>query len=221
MKLLLRVRGEVTADPGEPLMLPEVCEIAGPPDLLARGRQVRVATAPARPGAIFPVSALDVARRVWAELPEADVDLIGAKDVIVRVRGPMAAPWWVAAKVTAVGLLLVVGSAMAIMNFHADVNMPAVHQQLYRLLTGRQEQRPLWLQVPYSVGVGLGIALFFKLVRRKGHHLEPSPLELEMEDYQQSVLRYIAERVEGMERAREGATYHRAGHVDRGGTGAR
>lgn len=216
MKLLLRVRGEVVASPGETLTLAEVCEVAGPEGVAARAGAIPIGVAPERPGGIRLISALDVARRVWAELPQADVALLGATEAVVRVAFPGAAGWWVGAKAFAVGLLLLIGSAMAIMNFHSDVNMPAVHRQVYRLLTGHEAERPLWLQVPYSLGVGLGIALFFKLVREKGHRLEPSPLELEMEDYDQSVLRYIAQRTEGMERARAGATYDRVGH-DRSG----
>lgn len=90
-----------------------------------------------------------------------------------------------------VWLLLFIGSALTIMNFHEDVSMPAVHQKLYRLITGSDTERPLLLQVPYSFGLGLGMILFFNHFFMKRFNDEPSPLEVEMFNYQQDLDRYV------------------------------
>ncbi len=58
-------------------------------------------------------------------------------------------------------LLLYIGAAMAIMNFHYDVSMEEVQQRLHYLLTGEEVNHPLWIQVPYSIGLGVGMILFF------------------------------------------------------------
>jgi stage V sporulation protein AA len=89
--------------------------------------------------------------------------------------------------VAGVALLFTLGAAMAIMNFHADVSMPIVHERLYFLLTGEKSSRPLWLQIPYSIGVGAGILLFFNIFKQFGSTRDPSPLELEMYLYTRSV----------------------------------
>ncbi|MFC4183160.1 stage V sporulation protein AA [Saccharococcus thermophilus] len=88
-------------------------------------------------------------------------------------------------------LLLFVGSAMAIMNFHEDVSMPEVHQHLYEMITGKKVDKPLLLQIPYSLGLGIGMILFFNHVFRKRINEEPSPLEVEMFNYQQSLDQYV------------------------------
>jgi stage V sporulation protein AA len=88
-------------------------------------------------------------------------------------------------------LLLFVGSAMAIMNFHEDVSMQEVHQRLYEMITGKKENKPLLLQIPYSLGLGIGMILFFNHVFRKRINEEPSPLEVEMFNYQQSLDQYV------------------------------
>jgi len=90
-----------------------------------------------------------------------------------------------------VWLLLFVGSALTIMNFHEDVSMPAVHQKIYKLITGNEIERPLILQIPYSFGLGLGMVLFFNHFFKKRFNDEPSPLEVEMFNYQQDLDRYV------------------------------
>lgn len=90
-----------------------------------------------------------------------------------------------------VWLLLFVGAAITIMNFHEDVSMPIVHQKLYTLMTGKDEPKPLILQIPYSIGLGLGMVLFFNHFFKKRFNEEPSPLEVEMFNYQQDLDRYV------------------------------
>ncbi|MEH6945235.1 stage V sporulation protein AA [Bacillus sp. JJ722] len=90
-----------------------------------------------------------------------------------------------------VWLLLFVGAAITIMNFHEDVSMPIVHQKLYKLMTGKDEQKPLLLQIPYSIGLGVGMVLFFNHFFKKRFNEEPSPLEVEMFNYQQDLDRYV------------------------------
>ncbi|MBA2873319.1 stage V sporulation protein AA [Thermaerobacillus caldiproteolyticus] len=90
-----------------------------------------------------------------------------------------------------VWLLLFIGSGMAIMNFHEDVSMQQVHQRLYTMITGEKIDKPLLLQIPYSLGLGIGMILFFNHVFRKRINEEPSPLEVEMFNYQQSLDQYV------------------------------
>lgn len=90
-----------------------------------------------------------------------------------------------------VTFLLFVGSITAIINFHADVDMKSAHTTLYYLFTGIKTERPLLLQIPYSLGIGAGMSIFFNHFFRKRLNNEPSPLELEMYLYQQNMDSYI------------------------------
>ena len=88
-------------------------------------------------------------------------------------------------------LLLFFGSMLTIMNFHEDVSMQVVHQKIYRMITGKSEEKPLYFQIPYSIGLGLGMIIFFNHVFKKRLNEEPSPLEVEMFNYQQDLDRYV------------------------------
>ncbi|GAB2697220.1 stage V sporulation protein AA [Paenibacillus thermoaerophilus] len=88
-------------------------------------------------------------------------------------------------------VMLFFGSGLAIMNFHEDVSMPEVHARIYKLVTGRDEAHPYLLQIPYSIGLGAGMIVFFNQLFKKKFSEEPSPLEVEMYGYEQSMDQYI------------------------------
>jgi len=78
------------------------------------------------------------------------------------------------------------------MNFHEDVSMQEVHQKIYYMLTGQNDYTPLFLQIPYSIGIGLGMIVFFNHIFKKRFNEEPSPLEVEIFNYQQDIDQYIS-----------------------------
>lgn len=90
-----------------------------------------------------------------------------------------------------VWIVLFVGSSLAIIYFHEDVSMQQVQQRIYFMITGQTNHKPLLLQVPYSLGLGLGMVLFFNHWFKTRLNEEPSPLEVEMFQYQRSMDEYI------------------------------
>jgi stage V sporulation protein AA len=94
--------------------------------------------------------------------------------------------------VAVVWMILFIGTAMTIMNFHYDVSMQAVQQKLHYLLTGEKNEHPLWIQVPYSFGLGIGMLLFLNHWFKKKINEEPSPLEVELFNYQHDLDNYVS-----------------------------
>ncbi|WP_142244544.1 stage V sporulation protein AA [Peribacillus simplex] len=90
-----------------------------------------------------------------------------------------------------VWFLLFVGGGMTIMNFHVDVSMGEVHQKIFTIITGKVDDKPLLIQIPYSFGLGMGMILFFNHFFKKRFNEEPSPLEVEMFNYQQDLDSYV------------------------------
>ena len=70
------------------------------------------------------------------------------------------------------------------------------------LLLGKSVEKPLIFQIPYSIGLGLGMIIFFNHVFKKRLNEEPSPLEVEMFNYQNDLDRYVVmhENKESMSR---------------------
>lgn len=102
-----------------------------------------------------------------------------------------------------VWILLFIGTAMTIMNFHYDVSMQEVQQKLHFLLTGKENDYPLFIQIPYSFGLGIGMLLFFNYWFRKKITDEPSPLEIELFNYQKQIRAYLLENEGAQEKYKE------------------
>ncbi|ALF11410.1 stage V sporulation protein AA [Parageobacillus thermoglucosidasius] len=135
------------------------------------------------------IDVMKVIRAMMEKDDALDVQVIGPAQTIIEVVDQKRR--FSSAYFLLVWMLLFVGSAMAIMNFHEDVSMQEVHQHLYEMITGKKNDKPLLLQIPYSLGLGIGMILFFNHVFRKRINEEPSPLEVEMFNYQQSLDQYV------------------------------
>ncbi|MFC3038977.1 stage V sporulation protein AA [Virgibacillus xinjiangensis] len=118
-----------------------------------------------------------------------EIQMIGPEHTIIRIQTEKKEPSVLI--ISMVWLLLFIGMAMTIMNFHYDVSMQEVHQKLHFLLTGEEQEFPLWIQVPYSLGLGAGMLLFFNHWFKKRLNEEPSPLEVEIYNYQQDLDNYV------------------------------
>ena len=90
-----------------------------------------------------------------------------------------------------VWLLLFFGSALTIMNFHADVSMLEVQIRIVEMITGTRDENPYLFQIAYSFGIGFGMVVFFNHLFKKKWNEEPTPLEVEMFLYQDNIDQYI------------------------------
>jgi len=139
--------------------------------------------------AILPV---ELVQALSPALPEgAQIQMIGEKKCMVRgvpAKRRKRPLQWLGTVIVA--LLLFFGGALSLMNFHADVNMPRVHTMISKLVTGEADTGALWISIPYSLGIGLGVLFFTGLGRRRTN---PNFFELEEREYQSKVDKYLQE----------------------------
>ncbi|WP_456278447.1 stage V sporulation protein AA [Bacillus sp. AK128] len=136
------------------------------------------------------IDVMTVIDKIYSLFPNVDIQVTGSSQTIVEIeykKRNFSPIFFVG-----VWLLLFVGAGLAIMNFHEDVSMREVHKRIYYIITGEEVEKPLFLQIPYSIGLGLGMVLFFNHLFRKRINEEPSPLEVEMFNYQQDLDRYVS-----------------------------
>src|SRR5690625_338728 len=120
---------------------------------------------------------------------DIEFQLIGPEKTVISIQPKRKSPSIVLT--ACVWVLLFIGAAMTIMNFHYDVSMQEVQQKLHFIITGEENEFPLWIQIPYSFGLGLGMILFFNHWFHKRINEEPSPLEVEIFNYQQDLDNYL------------------------------
>ena len=174
---------------GKPIYLSDVAQYLAADEEARKLRNLIVHLPTAREGSLILIDLLAVIQRMKELLPYVTIETVGESHTLVEIATkphPMNRFFFIF-----VWLLLFCGSGLAIMNFHADVSMPQVHQRIVYILTGEMIEHPFLLQIPYSLGIGVGMIIFFNHVFQTKINEEPSPLEVEMFTYQESVRQYI------------------------------
>jgi stage V sporulation protein AA len=185
----IRMRNRVQVKPNESVFLKDIAQIISAEEIHSTLEKLPVHKVSPEDNNIIIIDVMKVVRMITKKFPTVEVQAIGPTQTIIEVllkKSPVSYSLFLV-----VWLLLFIGSAITIMNFHEDVSMQAVHQRIYTMITGKQESKPLLLQIPYSFGLGLGMILFFNHFFKKRINEEPSPLEVEMFKYQQSLDQYV------------------------------
>ena len=91
---------------------------------------------------------------------------------------------WVWTKVAFVSLVLFVGASTTIMCFHSDTQLPLIFENMYYLFFEESKEVPKMLSIPYSIGLGLGIIVFFNHFSKITLTQDPTPIEIEMTTYE-------------------------------------
>lgn len=178
-------------DSEQQLTLQDVCQLIVPPSYEWL-KQLPLPKVTICNGNYHVIDALEIVQLLYEKASELEVQQIGPAQTLVELKLKPRIPK--SLMVIFVWLTLFIGSGLTIMNFHTDVSMKEVHERIYYLLTGVKVAYPLWLQVAYSFGIGLGMILFFNHVFKRRINEEPSPMELEMFLYQDSVDQYVIDR---------------------------
>lgn len=186
--IYIRMRNRVQVKPEESLLLKDIAQIIAGEEIYDKLIMLQVLKVTPKDH-IHIIDVMKVIKFITGKFPEYEVQALGPPQTIVEViykKKGMSIPYFFL-----VWFLLFFGAALTIMNFHEDVSMQSVQERIYTILTGKTEKKPLLFQIPYSIGIGLGMILFFNHVFKKRINEEPSPLEVEMFNYQQSLDQYV------------------------------
>ncbi|KYD09323.1 stage V sporulation protein AA [Heyndrickxia sporothermodurans] len=188
--IYLRLRYRVEVRPDSIIKLSDIAQIIAPENDLAALKNLPVYQVTKKDKSSAVIDIMEVINVITKKYGEVDIQTIGPTQTIIEIiykKKKVSIPFFLV-----IWILLFIGSALAIMNFHEDVSMRIVHQKIYRMITGHEVSKPLILQIPYSIGLGLGMIIFFNHIFKKRFNEEPSPLEVEIFNYQQDVDHYVA-----------------------------
>ncbi|OPH60945.1 stage V sporulation protein AA [Paenibacillus ferrarius] len=187
--LYIRLRRKASVRKGAVVKLSQVAQLIVEPEYEQALHELIIHQPQHEDGNRVLIDMMLIVRKVKARYPELQIEHFGEPHVLLEIftDNKKASP----VLIGLVWLLLFIGSGLAIMNFHADVSMLQVHQRIYELMTGKKVDHPLILQIPYSLGIGVGMVIFFNHLFKKKFNEEPSPLELEMFMYQENINHYV------------------------------
>lgn len=132
------------------------------------------------------LSVMDVIRILHQQFPEAVVSNVGQADILIEYlpKPEKKSRLWTVLKVIFVSLILFTGAATTIMCFHSDTQLPLIFQNIYYIFFRENKEMPPLLSIPYSIGLGLGIIIFFNHFSKIFLTEDPTPIEIEMTTYE-------------------------------------
>ena len=132
------------------------------------------------------ISVMDIIKAITLKLPDATVNNVGEMDILVEYQQKQKAinKLWLYTKITAIAIILFSGASTSIMSFHSDAQIPKIFQNYYYIFFGEYNDMPLILAIPYTIGLGVGIILFFNHFSKIYVTKDPTPIEIEMTTYE-------------------------------------
>ncbi len=143
-------------------------------------------------GPAITITALDVIAKLASLYPEYTIINAGPTESTVILKHTAQSKAAKYAKALLLCVVMFFGGAIAIMTFHEDVNMPAVHRNIYAFFTGEMPATAPVVSIPYSVGIAVGFVLLFGLYRR--HKGAPTVLDIDIHNHENSLRDYLAAR---------------------------
>lgn len=135
------------------------------------------------------LSAMYIIKLITEKIPGIQVENIGEVQCLVEYKeknkGNEKA--WEYAKVVFICITIFFGAAFAIMTFNTDVNTKDLFHNLYYQFTGEKSDGCTVIEVMYSVGLAIGIIVFYNHFGSKKLSKDPTPIEVEMRKYETDI----------------------------------
>jgi stage V sporulation protein AA len=149
------------------------------------------------------VSGTEVITKILDKVDNIDINIIGGPDILLEIKDQEKPKMILnVLKIAFVAIILFFGAAMAIINFHEDVNMKDSFEKIYYIVTGQKKENPLILTIPFSIGIGLGMFAFFSRIFSfsKRRRQEPGPMEIELYLYDKDLEDHILNELKQKDR---------------------
>jgi stage V sporulation protein AA len=138
------------------------------------------------------ISAMKLIEQINITYKDITVVNIGTPETIVYYKNtPPAKKYSQVMKAVFLMVLTFFGTAYTIMSYNGDVGSDTLLQRLYRLFTGVDVDTSSSALLPgiigYSLGLGIGMVIFFNHGINKNSVNDPTPLQVQMRLYEKEV----------------------------------
>lgn len=140
------------------------------------------------------IGVLKVIQLIHQEYPAFAVDIVGETETIVEQITGKSKPLWIDwLKVALVSAICFFGTMYTIMSYHNEISIIDLFEQIYTMATGMESDGFTPLEAAYSIGLSLGIIVFYNHIGKRKLTPDPSPITVEMRTYEDDVNRSLVE----------------------------
>lgn len=156
-------------------------------NVLNRIKSVKILSDDSKEQKRYIVSIMKIIEIVDEIFQNVDVQNLGETDCIVEFKKPKSSnQFWETIKTIIICFILFFGVGFSIMSFNNDVSVDTMFEQVSKFFTGSSDDKNI-LELCYSIGLGIGIIVFYNHFGPKKLTKDPTPIEVEMRKYEQDI----------------------------------
>jgi len=146
------------------------------------------------------ISVMKIIEMITAVYPEIEIVNIGETDIIIEhVKQEKKGRYRKLPKIIFVSLISFFGTAFTIMAFHNDIQIQELFSKVHEMITGYPSNGFTILEISYSIGLCVGIIVFFNHIGGKRITSDPTPIEVEMRIYEEDVNKTLIENADRLQ----------------------
>lgn len=133
-------------------------------------------------------SVMKVIEEIQKQYPGIEIINLGETDFIITYKMPK--PQSKVMEYIKAGFVMLTaffGGAFSIMTFNEDVSVKEVFGLAYNLVLGQENTGAGIVEIGYSLGLFIGIMVFYNHFFRKIIHDDPTPIQVEMRKYEEEL----------------------------------
>jgi len=206
MDIYIKPKKKVSLSNRQAIIVNDVADIVAPKDVATKVKKLKLVdiSNSGKPKKNYLISVTDIIKAIKKAYPDYTVNNVGEMDTLVNYATEKSKDntWLKWLKVGVVALVLLVGSSTAIMSFHTDGQIPKIFERYYSMFYGEEKSNPAIVNIPYSIGLAVGIIIFYNHFMGKRMTDDPTPIEVEMEKYDKDVTEAMVDMISQQENAK-------------------
>lgn len=132
-------------------------------------------------------SVMKLIELIQQKYANVEVNNIGEMDFVVEYQRSEPAKWLEVVKSVLLSILIFFGGAFTIMAFNNDISVTELFSKLYEQVMGKTSNGFTELEICYSIGLSIGVIVFFNHFGKKKITHDPTPIQVQMRKYEKDV----------------------------------
>lgn len=196
MEIYIKPVKKILLEQRQDVYLQDITEIIS--DVTDKLKHEKIFKIPLKIRKNYVVSVTDIIKIIKKKFPDYSVINLGEKDTIIDYSPVIVKEnqFLKILRIIFVCIVLFMGAATAIMSFHSDAQIPDVFKNYYKIFFGYELDNPKIIAVPYSLGLAVGIIVFFNHLGNIKITRDPTPIEVEMSLYDTDIYNTLVDSIQ-------------------------
>lgn len=134
------------------------------------------------------ISIMKIIEEIGKEYPNARIFNVGETDCVLEYKEVKKDNTvFMTVKIIFIAVLLFFGASFAIMSFNNDISISEMFDKIFEQVMGYKKNSISILEFSYSLGLAIGIIVFYNHLGPKKLTIDPTPIEVEMRQYENQI----------------------------------